>query len=168
MAQRIQKNTIPTTGYWTTDDFDTAVNFIIEFLQISKSIKLVLHTSATFLRDGEEINIHIPITIDTILDIDTLDAQNFFEEVFNKLTDPDEYPDAAGSGMSFINISGWWFTMAPCQPNNNVSPTSRNTLDTTITSVGVDDTDGRPTMVTMRLSQTLLDALPCTMCTTQE
>ena len=159
MAQRIQKNTIPTTGYWTTDDFDTAVNFIIEFLQISKSIKLVLHTTATFLRDGEEINIHIPITIDTILDIDTLDAQNFFEEVFNKLTDPDEYPDAAGSGMSFINISGWWFTMAPCQPNNNVSPTSRNTLDTTITSVGVDDTDGRPTMVTMRLSQTLLGCI---------
>ena len=148
MARRILSTTIPDTGYWTTTDYNTAVNFILEFLNTNKSIKLVIHTSAIFVRVGEQIEIHIPISIDTVLDIDHLQAEDFFGDVFNKLSDPDEYPDAAGSGMSFIEINGWWFTIAPCQPNNNAHPTSRNTLDTSIATIDVEETDSGPSMVT--------------------
>ena len=131
----------------------------MDFLNINKSIQLVIHKSAIFVCDGEQIEIHIPISIDTVLDIDNLQAEDFFGNVFNKLSDPDEYPDAAGSGMSFIQINCWWFTIAPCQPNNNVNPTSRNTLDTSIATIDVEETDSGPSMVTVRLLQTLLGCI---------
>ena len=73
-----------TAGYWTTDNYDHAVNFIVQYLEDVKSIKFIIHTSAIFLKD-EEIEIHIQNNVDAVLDIDQLEIQDIFGEVFKKI-----------------------------------------------------------------------------------
>ena len=65
---------------------------------------MVNHTSAIFLKDDEEREIHIQSNMDAVLDIDPLEIQGFFGEVFTKLTDPDDFPSVEGSGLSFVSI----------------------------------------------------------------
>ena len=91
------------------------VNFILSYLKSVISIKLVMHSSAIFMKDGEEIEIHLPINCNTILDIDELQIADFFGEAFEKLTDLEEFPTPAGSGLAFLKIRRYWFSMVECQ-----------------------------------------------------
>ena len=67
-------------SYWIKDDFDVAVNFIMQFLEALKLMILLIHTSA-FLKDNEEIKIDTQTTEDTILD-DDLKNSRFFQQSF--------------------------------------------------------------------------------------
>ena len=50
---------------------------------------MAINRSAIFLKDGEEIEIHITTKVDIMLGLDGLEIQDLFGKVFNKLSDPD-------------------------------------------------------------------------------
>ena len=152
MAKPLTPGVTPAAGYWTTENYDEAVNFIVHYLEEKKSIKLVIHTSAIFLKDAEEIEIHVKSNVDAILDIDHLQIQDFFGEVFKKLTDPEDFPSVEGSGLSFIRICRWWFKLAHCQPNNTVNASARNTISTDWPTIEVDETDSSGPSITTTLT----------------
>ena len=45
--------------FWTSENYDAFMSFILSYLELVNSIKLVMHTPAILIKDDEEIEIHL-------------------------------------------------------------------------------------------------------------
>nr|DAC81435.1 TPA_asm: PolB [Tasmanian devil feces monodnaparvovirus 2] len=116
-------------GYFYTYAYDDLWNYCMNYLQQVQSIRLTVHTSGLFQTvEGQQCELHIANPHNYDLDIEMVNLDDIREEIEALCTDPDNFPQYAGSGLVLLAITTWWFKVIPFQPNANARPNGRNTV----------------------------------------
>lgn len=142
-------------GYFYSREFGEITLYLDELLiRFNQSYRCTLHSSAMFVNNvGEELELHMAPLDPYVMDPEMPNLEEIFEDMYNKLNDPEKFESMEGSGWTLIpGTVTYWVNTVIYQPNNNAHDNSRNVFDPPI-----DDDDDDASWHSYDLSPVLKD-----------